>query len=1079
MKKFLALLLLLCVGVWAQEPRDKEEDDDDEGMDRPLERWQYFYDQRVYPGAFLPENARLKGYQQLLSMERARRGRSAAIQGEWKLVGPRPVAFRPGYAVSGRVTALAIDPRNNDVVYLGSAAGGVWKTIDGGQNWRALTDDQPSITIGALVIDPTNPDIIYAGTGEANFNADAYTGVGILKSTDGGASWTHYLGPFSRQQFGALAVHPTNGRIVIAGTRTGVYRSTDGGQNWTNTLAGVATAIFFNPTAPDTVSAALGNVNGSAANGVYKSTDAGQNWTRITGAGSIPSGTTVGRIDLVAGPGSPDTLYAAVGSRSVNGASLLGIYRTTDGGDRWTRLSSPDFCNPQCWFDLAIRVHPSDQNIIYAGGVNLIRSVNGGLTWQTLPSNGNQGGPHVDHHALVFTNDGRRLYNGNDGGVWSTDSFGSATVIWDNLNNTLAVTQYYPSLSIHPTNLNVSLGGSQDNGTHLYEGNERWRLVIGGDGGWTAIDPSSPNIAYGAYVYSEIYRTNRGDFTDRLAIDHGINPDDRIRFIATYVLDPTNPQRLYFGSQRVYRSVDGGGLWKPISPDLTNPPSPSTTSTTYSISTIAVAPTDPQVIYTGSASGSVYVTRNGGTNWEDKSDGLPTRAITKVTVDPFDAATIYVTLSGFNGGHVFRSRNFGGAWTDISTNLPDVPVNDIAVDIDIPDTLYVGTDLGAMVSSDNGATWETLGTGLPRTAVIALVLHRPTRTLRAATHGRSVWDFTLPQGSGRRPVITALSPSTRNAGTGEFTLRITGTNLGPGTKVLWNGVERPGSTGTATELQLAIPASDLSGPGRAAVTVFNPSSGGGSSIPASFLIGPSPVVANGGVVSSAAPTVARAAPGSLISVYGAGFAGELSQASGFPLPQTLGGMTVSIAGRIAPIYFVASNQMNVQVPYATELTRPATVLVGRDGQSAPVMILDMARTAPALFSLNQQGTGQGAIRIANTGLVAAPAGTVPGARPVRRGEAIEIYCTGLGAVTPAVATGDAAPSRALARTVFVPTVSVGGIVANVLFSGLTPGVAGLYQVNVQIPDGVSVGDGVPVVVNIDGVSSNTVTVAIE
>ena len=1090
-RRLLPLLLALAVSSLPGFQR-KEEDDDD--FDRPLERWHYFYDQRQSSAVEFPEGARLRAFRVLDRMDRALKSRqtnprAAAFSGTWKAIGPQPIAYSNNYVTSGRVTALAIDPRSNNTVFAGGANGGVWKTTDGGNTWAPITDDQPSLSIGSIAIDPTNPDTVYVGTGEENFNADAYTGVGILKSTDAGATWTNILGPFARQRIGSLAIQPSNGMIVLAGASSGVYRSADAGATWTSVLPGTASSVFFDPTTPAIAWAGLGNVFGAAANGVYQSTDAGLTWTLVTGVtgASLPSGTAIGRVELTNSPNTGGAAFATIANAITGpGATLNGIYKTTDTGQHWTKLASPDFCQPQCWYDLTFRQDPANPSILATGGVTMYRSLNGGLSWTNLPSNGSGGNsPHVDHHALQFTQDGTLLYDGNDGGVWSTASFAS-TVNWNNLNTTFSLTQYYPSLSIHPTDPTITLAGSQDNGTHLYRNNVEWTRVISGDGGWTAIDPAFPNVAYAEYVDVTLFKTSRLDFADILETDQGINQNDRVPFIASFVMDPSNPLRLYYGTYRLYRTTDGAGLWTPISGDLTDPPSASSTSSTYTISTIAVAPTDPHTIYTGARSGSVYGTTDGGTTWNKLGANLPVRAVTHITVDPIDPATVYVTYSGFASateafqGHIFKSADGGSTWTDLTNNLPNLPLDDLAVDPDVPNTLYLATDLGVMVSSDGGATWATLGSGIARTAVTSLVLHRPSRTLRAATHGRGVYDYALGAVTQSGPVITSLSPNTANVGGADFTLTITGSNFNSSSHVRWNGEERTVTSSTANTITLTISASDIALVGRAAVTVLNLTSGGGASIPANFVIGPAPVLATNGAVSSANPLGGgTASPGSLVSLYGTHFTGPLEQAVALPLPDTLGNAIVTVAGRAAPLYFVSPGQINFQVPYETSTNGVAALTVSQGQLAGNSILLSMARVSPALFATNQQGSGQGAIRIANSTTIAAPVGAFSDSHPVQAGDVIEIYCTGLGTVTPSGVTGAAATSTPLQTTTLQPTVTIGGQAAQVLFSGLAPGSAGLYQVNVTIPNGVTVGSAVPVVLTIGGVLSNTVTVAVQ
>jgi uncharacterized protein (TIGR03437 family) len=1088
--RLLPLFLALTV---VSLPGFQKKEEDDQGFDRPLERWHYFYDQRQSSITEFPEGGRLRAYRVLDGMDRALKNRksnarAADFSGTWKAIGPQPIGFSLNYVTSGRITALAIDPRSNDTVYAGGADGGVWKTNDGGTTWSPVTDDQPSLAIGSIAIDPSNPDVVYVGTGEENFNADAYSGVGILKSSDAGATWTNIVGPFSRQRVGSLAVEPNNGKVLLAASSGGVYRSADAGLTWNNILLGTGSSVFFDPATPTNAWAALGNVFGISSNGVYRSTDAGLTWKLVTGAtgAALPAGGTIGRIELTNSPNTGDAAYAVIANAIGNsGATLNGVFKTIDAGQHWTKLNAPDFCQPQCWYDLTFRQNPNDPTILVAGGVQLYRSLNAGSSWSVLPSNGAGGNsPHVDHHALQYTQDGVRLYNGNDGGVWSTEATSLAT--WKNLNTTFSLTQYYPSLSIHPTDPTIALAGSQDNGTHLYQNDPKWTRVISGDGGWTAIDPASPNVAYAEYVDVALFKTGRTDFLDIIDVNQGIDQNDRVPFIASFVMDPSNPLRLYYGTYRLYKTTDGAGLWTPISGDLTDAPSPSSTSSTYTISTIAVAPTDPNTIYTGARSGAVYATSNGGTNWKEISANLPVRPVTHITVDPIDPATVYVTYAGFAaaaeafGGHIYKSTDGGGTWADLTNNLPNLPLDDLVVDPDLPGTLYLATDLGVMVSTDGGASWVTLGSGIARTAATSLVLHRPSRLLRAATHGRGVYDYALGSGSGSGPVITSLSPATKNAGDSDFNLTITGSNFNSSSHVRWNGDERAVTSATASTLTLTIPASDVAQVGRAAVTVLNLSSGGGASTPANFVIGPAPVLKSNSAISAANPLGgATASPGTLVSLYGSNFTGSLVQAVGFPLPETLGNLEVLVGGRPAPLYFVAPGQINFQVPYESSIGGALPLTVSQGQLISNSISLPIARVSPGLFSTNQQGSGQGAILIANSATIAAPVGAFSDSRPVKAGDVIEIYCTGLGAVSPAAVTGAGASSRPLQTTLVLPSVTIGGQQALVAFSCLAPGAAGLYQVNVTIPGGVAAGNAVPVVLSIAGVTSNTVTIAVQ
>jgi len=750
-------------------------------------RQDWFYRQRAFPLSAIPGGAYQRAFQGLDQMiqneARLRAGRGAlnpksangaevaASNTQWTPIGPQPTLTPFAYPISaGRVSALAVDPGNANVVYLGAAQGGVWKTTDGGTNWIPKTDSQTTLAVGSIALDPSNSSIVYVGTGEEVFSGDSYYGAGILKSIDGGSTWTQlgastFGGPFSTTlggaRIGSIAVHPTNGQIVLAaaqffssGVPNGIFRSTDGGTTWTNVLSGApGTGVVFDG---NNAYAALGSIIGNANNGVYKSTDGGANWARADAAGATKLPTTdVGRIALAIAPSSPLTLYAGIQNSGTNFGDLLGLFKSVDGGVNWTQVTTnPDYCTPQCWYDNVIRVAPTNASAVYLGGsagpgnlTSLFRSLDGGTTWTNITSGANGVILHVDHHALAFSGDSTKFFAGNDGGVWSTTDMTGASVNWTNLNNTLSITQFYGGLSIHPTDVNTSFAGTQDNGIQKYTGGLAWNYSTCGDGGWSAFDSVQPSTVYAACQDIDIRKSTTGGASWSSAVN-GITNSDRGQFIPPLVVDPSNPLNVYFGTFRVYQSINGAGLWTPISPDLASP------STTANVTTIAVAPSDSNTVYAGTGNSKVQVTTNAlagaGATWTDRSSAsLPPRFVTQIAVAPANPLIAYVTFSGFSGfadtkGHVFKTTTGGTSWTDISGNLPNTPVNDIVIDPDLANTFYVGTDVGVFRTTDGGVTWSTLVTGLPRVAVFSLKLHRTSRTLRAATHGRGVWDLLVP-----------------------------------------------------------------------------------------------------------------------------------------------------------------------------------------------------------------------------------------------------------------------------------------------------------------------------------------------
>jgi len=785
-------------------------------------RQEWFYQQRAYPHQHIPPGARLKALEQLRKMEAVQRSGSQRLKEQttntlsttsttssptqaatlsstsWTLIGPQPTnAGGPLNVVSGRVTALAVDPTNPNVVYLGAAEGGVWKTTDGGQAWTPLTDNQPSLSVGSIALDPQNPQTIYVGTGEEDFGYYDYGGAGVLKSTDGGSTWTQLAGPFvgpfaSRSPecggayIGSIAVDPANSQILLAGadfscnTGSGVYRSTNGGTSWSLVLGTLQspfliTGLVFDPTNGNNVYAAVGLSPSNSQNGIWKSTNAGLSWTLDNGSGTTAfPGSSAARISLAIAPYSPTTLYAGAASISSNSASLLGVYKTTNGGASWTQLTTaPNYCSPtagygQCYFDNVVAVAPNNANIVFLGGSiapsstgyagTLYLSLDGGSSWTDITTDSNGNAIHPDMHAIAFSSDGSKMYVGNDGGAWSVSLSTTGAGTWNNLNQPLALTQFYPGLSMDPTNPNLALAGSQDNGVQGDVGNLEWNWVICGDGAETAIDPADSGIAYAGCGYfpgpnNQYFLFKFTPGSGWAPADNGIDGADRGAFIPPLTMDPSNPNTLYFGTDHVYETIDGGNSWTSISSDLTY----GTQGILSTISAIAVAPSNSNTVYVGTNDGRLwllccsYIT-----------NGTPKRSVTAIAVDPANSTTAYATFSGYSGfngdtlGHVFETTNSGTTWTDISANLPNIPVNDIVVDPDIPNTLYIATDVGVFETSDGGTTWAPVGTGLPSVVIMSLKLHHATRILRAASYGRSAWDLQLPAPVGPTAVLSTL-----------------------------------------------------------------------------------------------------------------------------------------------------------------------------------------------------------------------------------------------------------------------------------------------------------------------------------
>jgi photosystem II stability/assembly factor-like uncharacterized protein len=739
-----------------------------------IERMRYFYEMRAYPFAAVPAGAFQRAYRQMTTrwpdvIARDQTNDISAGATAWTAIGPAPIAG--GFA--GRTSSVAVHPDDPATIYIGAAQGGVWKTTDGGATWVALTDKECSLAMGSIALDPANPQIVYAGTGELHFSGDSYYGCGVLRSTDGGASWTQ-LGAsvFDTNSGGArvgrIVIDPTSAgstsaTTVYAATSSGFFRSQNSGLAWTRTLEGVSTDVAVDPVNPSNVYVAIGSTVGGMANGIYKSTDRGATFTRLSNG--LP-GTNIGRIALSLSPSTPAVVYAAIQDAFGEGGSdgqLLGIWKTLDAGATWTKLAAAGAdCGSQCWYDLVIAADPLNSSTVYFGGVLLYRSDDGGGQFRNITRT-----IHVDQHTIAFdpTNPAT-VFIGNDGGIFRTNNRGTS---WTSLNTNLAITQFYPGISTDPFNPNVVIGGTQDNGTLQFSGTDLWDVVLGGDGGFTAIDyidatrswaetqwtPSSgfsgPRLRVGSNPFSAPMTT-------------GIDLSDRALFIPPLVLDRTDPNVLYFGTFRLYRTVDGGNLWTPLTGDLTRG--------TGRVSAIAPAASDPSTIYVGTNDGNLHVSRDNGASFALRTTGLPNRAVTDIAVNGLDPAVAIAVVSGFGTGHVFRTTNFGLTWADISGNLPDAPVSAALTDPGLGDEIYIGSDLGVFRTSDQGTTWSPFTEGLPNVAVFDLIYSTTTGYALAATHGRGMFAF-------RPAIVSALviAQDTLEFASLQDTVRLTATAL--------------------------------------------------------------------------------------------------------------------------------------------------------------------------------------------------------------------------------------------------------------------------------------------------------------
>ncbi len=704
--------------------------------------------QRTFPYGTADKTAHLEALQQAHRLRSL--AKASTQEAEWQFAGPTNIG--------GRISDIEFNPLNPEIVYAGAATGGVFKSVDRGVTWSPIFDDQAVLTIGDLAVAPNQPETIYVGTGEANGGHNNFPGGGVYKSIDGGVTW-QFIGLEQTTSIGRIVVDPANARRVFVAAvgsyfakdnDRGVYRSDDAGQTWQQVLfvndSTGAIDLVIDPNAPPKLFAAtwerirppkFGTHLNGFSSGIHRSLDGGDTWQHLGTAQGLPEPRqNIGRIGLAICATQPDNLYALYTN---NGYTYDSLYRSRDGGVSWQRTDlsnnlSNGFANFS-WYFGNVRVHPTNPEHVYVLDFLTMISNNGGSTWNSA------GTSHVDHHALAFDPlDPNRQIVGHDGGLdYSTNN----GVSWTKINE-LPVTQFY-HITMDQTNPERLYGGTQDNGTmrtltgELFD----WEVIYGGDGFYVIVDPNDPNVIYAESQNGGLGKSVDGglSFSSALA---GIDQSEPTDWSTPVVMDPNNNQVLYYGTNRVYRTVNAADFWEAISDDLSDSEPGSRLG---KVTTIAVAQSNFDVVYAGTDDSHVWVTADGGITWNEISEPLPYRWVTRVAVDPTDESIAYATFSGLKWRdpqpHVFRTTDMGSTWEDISNNLPDAPINTIVVDPLYPNLLYVGTDVSAYYSGDYGKVWQPLGRGLPMVTVYDIVVHPFERILVAGTYARSMYKLDL------------------------------------------------------------------------------------------------------------------------------------------------------------------------------------------------------------------------------------------------------------------------------------------------------------------------------------------------
>jgi photosystem II stability/assembly factor-like uncharacterized protein len=683
--------------------------------------------------------------------------------------------------MGGRVDDLAIVESDPRIIYVGAAAGGIFKSVNGGATWKGIFEDQSNPSIGDLALAPSNPSILYVGTGEPNNRQSSSWGDGVYKTMDGGVTFTH-LGLKETHHIGRIVVHPTDPNTVYVAAQgdlwgpnkeRGVYKSTDGGATWTQTLfvnedTG-ANDIAIDPQSPNILYATMyqrrrtvfGFYGGGPGSGIYRSTDGGSHWTKL--GGGLPAKGDLGRCGLDIYRRNSNIVYA-----EVQHETLGGVYRSDDKGETWKRMSDT---NPRPSYFSQIRVDPNNDLKIWLGGVNIYYSEDGGKTF----AQNRFERVHSDVHAIwLDPANSDHMVIGNDGGVWTTHDSGHA---WVHLNN-IALAQFYEVAFDYQKPYHVC-GGLQDNyswcgpsstAQRLGIGNEDWITVQGGDGFYNRIDPSDPNIIYaesqdGNLSRRDLHSSEAKSIRPLEANDQA--PRYRFQWNSPLMISPHDPKTIYYGGNHLFKSTDRGDTWQVLGEDLTSK-ADRNKQTIFGlavdehalsrndgvvawpcITAIAESPVTPGVLWVGTDDGYVQMTRDGGKTWTNVASHMMGLAkggyVSRIEPSHKEAGTAYITFDNHRsadyGIYIYATKNYGDSFVKVTKGIPQEAgtVHVVREDPFNPDLLFAGMEFGLYVSFDRGANWHHMKNGLPTVPVFDIQIHPRDHDLILATHGRGIW----------------------------------------------------------------------------------------------------------------------------------------------------------------------------------------------------------------------------------------------------------------------------------------------------------------------------------------------------
>jgi photosystem II stability/assembly factor-like uncharacterized protein len=778
----LAVVIVAYFSLTYLTPKKNKEKEEEEAL-TAFEMMGLWGEMRAYPFKTIPEGKFSAAFRKMKDdQEKIMSIRGSTTPSQAALTMSTPWVPLAPKNFAGRILCMAFHPTNQNTMWVGSASGGLWKTTNGGTgspdgiNWVNVPTGFPVLGISAIAINPSSPNELYLGTGEVyNSGGNGYQGhndrifrgsygIGILKTTDGGNTWTKAL-DFSASNLKGVAdiiINPLRPATVFAATTDGVYRTRDAGASWTLIHSiPMAMDICMKPNDTSTLYVGAGNFT-STGNGIYRTTNAGAAVPTFTKLTSGLPGTISGMIRLHISAANVNKIYASIG-KSPGSTTSNGLYSSTNSGTSWSKASNTAYINNQGWYAHDVVASPSNSNTVYVAEQDMYKTSSGGGTlskisdWSLWNFNSTTVGTlnegttskyvHADIHRLYISPfNNSTVFACTDGGLFRTTNSGSSFV---GLNGGLQTAQIYANMGYSSTDANFMICGLQDNATFLYQGNPGCVRKIGGDGFSAAIAPNNDNIVFGSLYYFSIYKsTNHGSTFS--SVHNNSSGSQKACFSSPLVISKQNPSVLYGGTIYFKKSVNQGSSWTNANGGL------PLSNSLAPILKIAVSEYSTDKLYAstvpgGGARSRLFRSTNGGGQFTEITDGLPDRYYTDIAVDPTNDDRILVTLSGFGSGHVYFSDNQGNTWTDISADLPDVPHNTAIFDPANPQTIIVGNDLGVYYTTGfanpgSPLNWTPYNDGLTDATMVMDLAVAANNKLRLGTHGKGLWETDMPQG---------------------------------------------------------------------------------------------------------------------------------------------------------------------------------------------------------------------------------------------------------------------------------------------------------------------------------------------